>query len=123
MPAARASVRGIRRPGRCAAALGRYLDATLRQFGPQQPQARAVLKALVTAEGTKRASFADEIVARLHSTGLAMTEEAVERDFLRKLVQARLLRVEDIKAGRAMSSPMSSWCSRLAPGLPTANAN
>ena len=78
-------------------ALGRYLDATLRQFGPQQPQARAVLKALVTAEGTKRASFVDEIVARLHSTGLAMTEEAVERDFLRKLVQARLVRVEDIE--------------------------
>jgi conflict system STAND superfamily ATPase/WD40 domain-containing protein len=78
-------------------ALVRYLDATLRQFGQQQPQARAVLKALVTTEGTKRASFVDEIVARLHSTGLALTEEAVERDFLRKLVQARLVRVEDIE--------------------------
>jgi hypothetical protein len=77
-------------------ALGRYLEATLPQFGPQQPQARAVLKALVTAEGTKRASFVDEIVARLHSTGLVLTEEAVQRDYLRKLVQARLLRVEDI---------------------------
>ena len=77
-------------------ALGRYLEATLRQFGPQQPQARAVLKALVTAEGTKRASFLDEIVARLRSAGLAMTEAAVERDFLRKLVQTRLVRVEDV---------------------------
>jgi hypothetical protein len=78
-------------------ALGRYLDATLRQFGQQQPQARAVLKALVTTEGTKRASFVNEIVPRLHSTGLAMTEEAVEQDFLRRLVQARLVRVEDIE--------------------------
>jgi Novel STAND NTPase 1 len=77
--------------------LGRYLDATLRQFGPQQPQARAVLKALVTTEGTKRASFVDEIVARLHSTGLIVTTEAVEGNFLRKLVQARLVRVEDIE--------------------------
>jgi WD domain, G-beta repeat len=59
-------------------ALGRYLDTTLRQFGPQQPQARAVLKALVTAEGTKRASFVEEIVARLHSTGLALIDRAYE---------------------------------------------
>jgi hypothetical protein len=81
----------------CQAPLGRYLDATLRQCGQQQPQARTVLKALVTTEGTKRASFTDEIVARLHSTGLAMAEEAVERDFLRKLVQARLVRVEDVE--------------------------
>ena len=44
--------------------LEQYLDDTLRPFGPEQPQARAVLKALATAEGTKRASFAEEIVAR-----------------------------------------------------------
>ena len=78
-------------------ALGRYLDTTLRQFGAQQPQARAALKTLVTAEGTKRASFADEIMARLQSTGLAITAATVERDFLRKLVQARLVRVEDVE--------------------------
>src|SRR4029434_5306564 len=83
-------------------ALGNYLDTTLRQFGnEQQPQeraqARAVLKALVTTEGTRRVTCVDEIVARLHSIGLVMTEEAVERDFLRRLVQARLVRVEDIE--------------------------
>jgi hypothetical protein len=77
-------------------ALGRYLETTLRQFGPVQPQARAVLKALVTAEGTKRASFIEELVSRLHTMGLEMTATTLERDFLRRLLQARLVRGEDV---------------------------
>ena len=76
--------------------LGHYLDATLRQFGATQPQARAVLKALVTAEGTKRASFVEELVARVQTTGMALTAEVIERDILRRLMQARLVRVEDV---------------------------
>jgi hypothetical protein len=56
-------------------ALGQYLETTLRQFGREQPQARAVLKALVTAEGTKRAAFVEELASRLHTAGLPMSAE------------------------------------------------
>jgi hypothetical protein len=76
--------------------LGHYLDATLRQFGAAQPQARAILKALVTAEGTKRASFVEELVARVQTTGMALTAEVIEHDILRRLMQARLVRIEDV---------------------------
>jgi hypothetical protein len=68
----------------------------LRQFGAAQPQARAVLKALVTAEGAKRALFVEELVARVQTTGVALTAEVIERDILRRLMQARLVRVEDV---------------------------
>jgi len=76
-------------------ALGQYVERTLRQFGPAQPQVRAVLKALVTAESTKRAAFVEELVSRLQTMGLQVTAEAVTHDFLDKLVQARLVRVEE----------------------------
>jgi hypothetical protein len=104
-------------------ALGRYLDTTLRQFGQQQPQARAVLKALVTTEGTKRASFVDEIVARLHSTGLVMIEEAMERDFYANWCRRGWCGLRTSRADRTMTWPMSSWYSRLVPGLPKASVN
>ena len=47
--------------------LGRYLDEKLRQFGTKQGMAKVVLKALVTAEGTKRASFVEELFSRIQS--------------------------------------------------------
>jgi tetratricopeptide (TPR) repeat protein len=78
-------------------ALGRYLDTTLRRFGREQPQARAVLKALVTDEGTKRASFIEEIASRLQTMGLDLAAETIERHFLHQLVQARLVRAEEVE--------------------------
>jgi len=76
-------------------ALGDYLDTRLRQFGKGQHKARAVLKSLVTAEGTKRASFAEELVSRISSAGLEMGEEELRRDYLDRFVRDRLVRVED----------------------------
>jgi hypothetical protein len=83
--------------GEVRQALGRYLDTTLRQFGREQPQARAVLKALVTAEGTKRASFVGEITSRLQTMGVDLPAETIEQKFLHKLVQARLVRAEEVE--------------------------
>jgi hypothetical protein len=40
-------------------ALGKYLDDKLRQFGKNQRIAKTVLKALITTEGTKCASFVE----------------------------------------------------------------
>jgi Novel STAND NTPase 1/WD domain, G-beta repeat len=78
-------------------ALGRYLDRTMPQFHREHLQARAVLKALVTAEGTKRASFVGEITSRLQTMGVDLPGETIERNFLRKLEQARLVRAEEVE--------------------------
>jgi len=78
-------------------ALGQYLEHTLHQFGAAQPQARTVLKALVTSAGTKQAVFLDELVARVHTLGGALSPETLRQDFLRPLVQARLVRAEEVE--------------------------
>ena len=106
-------------------ALGNYLNDKLRQFGKEQRTAKAVLKALVTAEGTKRASFLAELLSRMrstfvvsheaersdvgvaaakerHSTSLrdslrTLTEEDLKKDYLDKFVRDRLVRVEEIE--------------------------
>ena len=92
--------------------LGRYLETKLRQFGKHQGMAKAVLKALVTAEGTKRASFAGELLSRIKSIssspplvggvrgGGELTEEELKKGYLDKFVRDRLVRVEDVE-GRA----------------------
>jgi len=80
--------------------LGKYLDTKLRQFGTKQGTAKAMLKALVTAEGTKRASFVEELMSRIQSVGLEITEEELKKDYLDKFVRDRLVRVEDVE-GRA----------------------
>ena len=92
-----------------------YLDDALRPFGAEQPQARAVLKALVTAEGTKRASFVDEIVARAQTTGVALEAPAAEA-IVRRLMQARLVRALDVEgqtryelAHEFLVSTISAW--------------
>ena len=77
-------------------ALGKYLEDKLRQFGKQQGTAKVVLKALVTAEGTKRASFVDELLSRIKSASLqTITEEELQKDYLDKFVRDRLVRVEE----------------------------
>jgi WD40 repeat protein len=76
-------------------ALTNYLDARLKQFGKEQPKARAALKALVTAEGTKRASFAGELVSRIRSMGIEINEAELTSGFLDKFIRDRLVRVED----------------------------
>jgi hypothetical protein len=95
--------------------LEHYLDDTLRPFGSEQPQARAVLKALVTAEGTKRASFLVEIVARAQTTGAALEVPATEM-IVRRLMQARLVRDLDVEgqpryelAHEFLVSTIGSW--------------
>lgn len=80
-------------------ALVNYLDSKLREFGLKQRRAKAVLKALVTAEGTKRASFAGELVSRMASLGMDM-EETELAEFLNKFVTGRLVRVEDVEGGK-----------------------
>jgi WD40 repeat protein len=77
--------------------LGRYLERTLRQFGQERRQARAVLKALVTAAGTKRAMFLEELGSRLRTMGVELPDDTIERGFVRKLVQARLVRAEVVE--------------------------
>jgi WD40 repeat protein/Flp pilus assembly protein TadD len=89
--------------------LGRYLDTKLRQFGEKQPIARAVLKALVTTEGTKRASFVEELLSRMRSIssspplvggvrgGGELTEDTLKQNYLDKFVRDRLVRVEEIE--------------------------
>ena len=92
-----------------------YLDDTLRPFGAEQPQARAVLKALVSAEGTKRASFVEEIVARTQTTGMALEAPATEA-IVRRLMQGRLVRALDVEgqpryelAHEFLVSTISAW--------------
>jgi hypothetical protein len=95
--------------------LAQYLDKILQQFGPQQAQVRAVLKALVTAEGTKRASFVEEIVTRAQTTGVVL-ETAATEDIVRRLVQGRLVRAVDVEgqpryelAHEFLVPPISAW--------------
>ena len=83
--------------GDVTGALGNYLHEKLRQFGKNQAAARAALKALVTAEGTKRASFVPELCSRITSAGQRITEEELRRDYLDKFVRDRLVRVEDVE--------------------------
>ena len=83
--------------GDVTGALGNYLHEKLRQFGTHQAAARAALKALVTAEGTKRASFVPELCSRIISAGQRITEEELRRDYLDKFVRDRLVRVEDVE--------------------------
>jgi hypothetical protein len=68
----------------------------LRQFGAEQQQAREVLKALVTGDNTARAVFPDELLSRLHTAGLPLTRQDLEQRFLRRLVQARLVRATEV---------------------------
>jgi len=83
--------------GDVTGALGNYLHEKLRQFGKHQAAARAALKALVTAEGTKRASFVPELCSRISSAGQRITEEELRRDYLDKFVRDRLVRVEEVE--------------------------
>jgi hypothetical protein len=76
--------------------LERYLNTTLRQFGAEQQQAREVLKALVTGDNTARAVFPEELLSRLHTAGLPLTRQELEQRFLRRLVQARLVRATEV---------------------------
>ena len=76
--------------------LERYLTTTLRQFGAEQQQAREVLKALVTGDNTARALFPEELLSRLHTAGLPLTRQELEQRFLRRLVQARLVRATEV---------------------------
>ncbi len=78
-------------------ALGKYLDDKLRQFGKNQRTAKAVLKTLVTTEGTKRATFVEELLSRIRSAGLEMTEEVLKQKYLDKFVRDRLVRVEEVE--------------------------
>ncbi|HEY5869424.1 MAG TPA: AAA family ATPase [Candidatus Tectomicrobia bacterium] len=74
----------------------RYLTDTLRCFGPDQADARAILKALVTAAGTtKRAVDVEELTARLQTMGVACEAETLEAVVLPRLVQARLVRTDE----------------------------
>ena len=83
--------------GDVTGALGNYLHEKLRQFGTHQATARAALKALVTAEGTKRASFVPELCSRISSAGQRITEEELRRDYLEKFVRDRLVRVDEVE--------------------------
>ncbi|GAK54714.1 WD-40 repeat protein [Candidatus Moduliflexus flocculans] len=83
--------------GDVTGALGNYLHEKLRQFGKHQATARAALKALVTAEGTKRASFVPELCSRISSSGQRIAEEELRRDYLDKFVRDRLVRVDDVE--------------------------
>ena len=83
--------------GDVTGALGNYLNEKLRQFGKNQAIARAALKALVTAEGTKRASFASELCSRITSAGVSMTEHELQEEYLKKFVSYRLVRVEEVE--------------------------
>ena len=83
--------------GDVTGALGNYLNEKLRQFGKSQPAARAALKALVTAEGTKRASFVPELCSRITSAGVSMTEHELQEEYLKKFVSYRLVRVDEVE--------------------------
>ena len=78
-------------------ALSKYLDAKLRQFGQYQPQARAVLKALVTTAGTKQAVFLPELSARLSSGGVKLTDDELQQRYLNKFINYRLVRVDEVQ--------------------------
>ena len=83
--------------GDVTGALGNYLNEKLRQFGKNQAAARAVLKALVTAEGMKRASFVSELCSRINSAGVSMTEHDLQEAYLKKFVSYRLVRVDEVE--------------------------
>ena len=83
--------------GDVTGALGNYLNEKLRQFGKNQAVARAALKALVTAEGTKRASFVPELCSRINSAGVSMTEHDLQEAYLKKFVSYRLVRVDEVE--------------------------
>ena len=73
-----------------------YLTDALRRFGPDQVDAREVLKALVTAAGTtKRAVGMAELTARLQTVGAACEADTLEAVLLPRLVQARLVRTDE----------------------------
>ncbi len=77
--------------------MDKYLHTKMRQFGRLQPQAREVLKSMVSAEGTNLPSFAEEILARLEGAGRGISVSDLKQTFLDKFVRDRLLRVEDIE--------------------------
>jgi hypothetical protein len=70
--------------GEVREALARYMKTALRQFGREQPQARTVVKALATGEGTKRATFLEEIGARARTIGLDLADDTIAQNFLRR---------------------------------------
>jgi hypothetical protein len=73
-----------------------YLTDALRRFGPDQADAREVLKALVTAAGTtKRAVGLAELTARLQTVGTVCEVDTLEAVLLPRLVQARLVRTDE----------------------------
>ena len=87
--------------------LGRYLETTLQQFGAEQRQARAILKAMVTAQRTTWAGFLEELRSRVRTTFLEELRSRVRtarvpltadlEGFLRRLVQARLVRATNVE--------------------------
>jgi len=78
-------------------ALSKYLDEKLRQFGQCQPQARAVLKALITSAGTKQAVFLPELATRISSAGVTLAEAELQPHYLDKFVNYRLVRVDEVE--------------------------
>ena len=80
--------------------LGRYLETKLRQFGTNQREAKEVLKALVTVQGTKQTCFIDDLLSRINSSGLTITKEDLTKNYLDKFIRDRLVRVDEVD-GRA----------------------
>ncbi len=73
--------------------LGDLLDEQIEAL-PDPALGQEVLKALVSADGTKLAASADEVLAKLGSLGVAATKQAILA-ILYRLVAVRLLREKD----------------------------
>ena len=79
----------------CGTWLESYLTDALRRFGPDQADAREVLKALVTAAGTTKRAVGLELTARLQTVGAVCEVDTLEAVLLPRLVQARLVRTDE----------------------------
>jgi hypothetical protein len=55
-----------------------------------------VLKALVTVDNTARAVLPQELLSCLHTAGVPLTLQELEQRYLRRLVQARLVRATEV---------------------------
>ncbi|MFA6318933.1 MAG: AAA family ATPase, partial [Elusimicrobiota bacterium] len=77
--------------GRIQSILANFVEDRVQVFGPEAELARQVLKAMVTAEGTRRVSSLTEITARAAHFGPALAEETADA-ILGRLINERIVR-------------------------------
>ena len=111
------SLQGYRRLGEVRSILARFVDDRLASYQTEAESARQVLKAMVTAEGTRRLATPAEIAERLPAFDADFSEEGL-LILLKRLVDDRILR-EDADGRRyelrhdALAAHIRHWMSGL----------